>query len=175
MDSCIFTSTGEQLPDISHDEPILNITWAKSFDQVYCHHALLSFSFVTDGLFPNEYFRISIGIRQQTIENGKIKNFHDKKLFAHIPGKYNNGKIYIPLNSVKILDSLCENSWTSLKNGKRGATKSFPISISVNRDNKTIFDFSFHHLKEKFPFTICENEFTKLKNDEKLETLIVLR
>lgn len=171
----IFNLDGEQIRQVPIDAPMLKIVWAMSYNEIYCHHANLTFSFVPDELFPNEYFKISVGIRRQTIEKGKVKNFYDKVITSHIPGEYINGKVSIPLNSVKILDSLCENGWTSLKNGQRGAIKSFPLSVAVYCDNKKYLDFSFHHIEDKFPFTICENEFNKLNNDEKLETIIVLK
>lgn len=175
MNTYIFDSQGNPLKEYNSNSPILNIVWAKAFDEIYCHHAYLTFSFIPGELLFNEYFKISVGIRQQTIEKGKVKNFTDKVVSAHIPGIYNDGKITIPLNSVKILDSLCENGWTSLKNGERGTTKSFPLYISIDHDNTNPFEYSFQHSEGKFPFTICENEFNKLNNDEKLETIIVLK
>ena len=175
MTPLIFNSDGELVRQVSIDAPTLKIVWAKAFNEIYCYHANLTFSFEPDELYPNEYFKICVGIRQQTIEKGKVKNFSDKTISSHILGKYNNGKVSIPLHSVKILDSLCGYGWTSLKNGQRGATKFFPLSITVYSDNKKYFDFYFHHMADKFPFTICENEFNKLSNDDKLETTIVLR
>lgn len=174
MNSVIFNPLGEKIQNLSDDYPKLKIVWAKSFNNVYCHTACLYFSFIPKEIFSNEYFKVSVGIRQQIIEKGEVKSYYDQIVYSHIVGKYENGIVSIPLNSVKILDSLCENGWTSLKNGERGATKSFPLSISVELDNKKYLDFVFQHHKGKFPFTICENEINKLKNNEKLETSILL-
>lgn len=175
MNSIIFDSHGEIIQDFSNTH-VLKIIWAKAFNEVYCHHASLNFPFFPVGLFPDTYFKVSVKIRQQVIEKGNVKSFSDKIVSAHLEGNYNNDNtVLIPLNSVRILDGLCENEWTSLKNGERGKTKSFPLSISVENDNKKHLEFSFHHLEGKFPFTICESEFNKLSDDEKLETIIVLQ
>ena len=175
MKAICFNSHGETIEELFSESPALKIVWAKAFKEVYCHHASLTFPYVPAELFPSDYFKISVGVRQQTIDKGKVKNFNDKIISSHMPGIYEDGIVTVPLNSVQILDCLCENGWTSLKNGKRGATKSFPLSITVHNDNKKHLEFLFHHLESKFPFTICENEFNKLNNDEKLETVIELR
>ena len=81
----------------------------------------------------------------------------------------------IPLNSTEILECLCENGWTTLKGGKRGAPKSFPLSISVSSEGINTMDYSFLSDKGQFPFTICEGIFDALNDFDKVDTKIILR
>ena len=132
MDSINFNTTGERIGDTLTNSPSLIITWAKAFGDVYCHHASLFIPTFVKSLFTPEIVKVSVRIRLNTIEKGEVKSFSDKTISRFLPVKFENESMLIPLNSTEILECLCENEWTTLKGGKRGAPKSFPLSISVS-------------------------------------------
>ena len=168
---------GERIEVPPTATPQLLISWSRAFDEVYCHHALLK---IPENLIKNiseQIAIVSLHFRLNVIEKGEVKSFSDKTLSRFFPFKKEGNDIIIPLNSVEILEGLCENGWTTLKGGKRGAPKSFPLSISVMLENNREADgivFSFMHNEGKFPFTICEYLFKDLSNYQKIDTAIFL-
>ena len=51
----------------------LDITWAKAFDEVYCHHASLFIPFVQESLFDApELVKIGVTVRYNTVKGRKI-------------------------------------------------------------------------------------------------------
>lgn len=169
---------GERINLPHSGTPQLLISWSRAFDEVYCHHALLK---IPENLIKNiseQTALVSLFFRLNTIEKGEVKSFSDKKLSRFLPFKKEGNDIIIPLNSVEILEGLCENGWTTLKGGKRGAPKSFPLSLSVmfekNGESDDRIVFSFMHNEGKFPFTICEYLFKDLSNYQKIDTAIFL-
>lgn len=175
MDSINFNTTGERIGDTLTNSPSLIITWAKAFGDVYCHHASLFIPTFVKSLFTPEIVKVSVRIRLNTIEKGEVKSFSDKTISRFLPVKFENQSMLIPLNSTEILECLCENEWTTLKGGKRGAPKSFPLSISVSSEGINPMDYSFLSDKGQFPFTICEGVFDDLNDSDKVDTKIILQ
>lgn len=174
MESFNFNIQGEGISVVNTNLPSLCITWAKAFNEIYCHHASLTLPLVINSLFAPEIAKVSVNVRFNTIEKGVVKNFSDKTISRYLPVKFDNQSIIIQLNSTEILDSLCENGWTTLKGGKRGAPKSFPLAISVSLEDTIVSEFPFLYESGKFPFTICETVFNSLNDSEKVETTIYL-
>lgn len=150
----------------------LQLVWGKAFDEIYCHHATLEVAYTASSLFSPELAKVSVLIRSNTIEKGKVSSFSDKKLTRYLPCAANNSSLTIPLNSTEILDALCENGWTKLKTGDRGAPKSFPLSMDVEIESELIQSLKFNHETGKYPYTLCESHFSTLKNGETIETII---
>ena len=175
MSTVNFNTTGERISDSLTNSPSLNITWGKAFGDVYCHHASLFIPTFVESLFTPEIVKVSVRIRLNTIEKGEVKSFSDKTISRFLPVKFENQSMLIPLNSTEILECLCENGWTTLKGGKRGAPKSFPLSISVSSEGINPMDYSFLSDKGQFPFTICEGVFDALNDSDKVDTKIILQ
>ena len=88
--------------------PQLLISWSRAFDEVYCHHALLK---IPENLIKNISEKtaiVSLHFRLNVIEKGEIKSFSDKTLSRFLPFKKEGNDIIIPLDSVEILEGLCE-------------------------------------------------------------------
>lgn len=175
MSTVNFNTTGERISDSLTNSPSLNITWGKAFGDVYCHHASLFIPTFVESLFTPEIVKVSVRIRLNTIEKGEVKSFSDKTISRFLRVKFENQSMLIPLNSTEILECLCENGWTTLKGGKRGAPKSFPLSISVSSEGINTMDYSFLSDKGLFPFTICEGVFDALNDSDKVNTKIILQ
>lgn len=169
-----FNQKGENIIHSLDNTPFLGIVWGKAFGEIYCHHAYFSAPISNTSPSQSEYAKICVFVRQNIIEKGKITRFSDSSVSSFLKADMNSGRMNIPLNSPEILDALCENGWTSLKDGKRGAPKSFPLSFgfSINDEEMSIFNFS--HETGKFPFTISEGLFSTMKEEDKIETIIFL-
>ena len=170
MPLLILNTKGEEL-DRPQPGSCIEIAWHKSFNEVYCHHA----DYKTpkqEGIDNKHYAKVNVKIRSNYIEKGKIKSFSDKEILRFLPFKEEEDFIVIPLHSSEILDALCENGWTTLKNGKRGVAKSFPLSMEITLPALDSLQHSFDFDNEKFPHTLFENYFDSLKDGDKLETVI---
>lgn len=152
----------------------LNITWAKAFGEIYCHHATLTIPFTELSLFQPEIVQISLTIRTNLIENGAITGYSDKIIKSYLPCKSIDGGLIIPLNSTSIIDGICLNSWTSLKNGERGTLKEFPICISYKVGNNEEKIMTFNYDKFEIPYIISEPQIAEIQESEKIEVIIKL-
>lgn len=177
MRKLCFNAKGEEIEAPVNPACELLISWAKAFDEIYCHHAYLKLPFDANNNDLDEVAKVSLKIRLNIIENGEISSHWDKTISRFLPVKKEEDNIIVPIDSIDILDGLCENGWTTLKGGKRGAPKSFPLSISVtfekNKDSDNT-DFPFLHTEGKFPYTICEQFFNDLQNSQKIDISIFL-
>lgn len=150
----------------------LRIVWGKAFDDVYCHHAALHIPFSPDSLFAPELAKISVCVRNNSIEKGQVVSYSDTKLTRFLPVHQEETYLTIPLNSKEILDALCENGWTKLKTKERGAPKSFPLSMEIEVESKPLKMISFRHEIGKYPYTLSEIHFPTFDNGERIETII---
>lgn len=172
MDSFYLNTLGESISTMSANTPSLYITWGKAFDEIYCHHAILRFPYNSNSLFTPDLSKVSVNVRFNMIEKGVVKSSSDKLITRFLPCSIKDGFCEIPLNATETIDSLCENGWTTLKGGKRGAPKSYPLEISVSLENEEPIVLSFAHESGKFPFTFSEHLFNDLQESEKIETII---
>ena len=150
----------------------LRIVWGKAFDDVYCHHALLELSAIQSSLFSPEIAKVSVFVRNNMIEKGLVSSFSDSRLTRYLPVIQKSSILSIPLNSPDILDALCENGWTKLKGGERGAPKSFPLSMEIEMESYPRCEINFKYEDGKYPYTLSELYFESLSNGEKVETII---
>ena len=170
MTRIIVNTKGEAVSPLK-DTSCLELTWHKSFNEVYCHHA----DYKTpkqEGIDYQHYAKVNVKIRSNYIEKGKVKSSSDKEIIRYLPFKEDEEIMVIPLHSPERLDAICENGWTTLKEGKRGVAKSFPLAIEITLPALDSLQHSFDFDNEKFPFTLFENYFESLKEGDKLETVI---
>lgn len=153
----------------------LRIVWGKAFNEVYCHHALLELSLNNLTLFSPEIAKVSVLVRNNMIEKGQVSSFSDSRLTRYLPVIQKSSILTIPLNSPDILDALCENGWTKLKGGERGAPKSFPLSMEIEMESYPPCEINFKHEEGKYPYTLSELHFESLSNGEKVETIIEIK
>lgn len=155
-----------------HTKPTLNITWGKAFGEIYCHHATLHIPYQSETLFSPEIIRVGVTIRTNIIEKGEIVGKSDKTISNYLPCSSSNGMLIVPLNSTPIIDGLSLNSWTSLKNGERGAHKEFPINLLYKiGDNEDVI-LPFNHEASETPYILSEGKFINLNDGEKTEITI---
>lgn len=174
MESIRINTVGARVSQINSNSPKLKITWAKAFNEIYCHHASLYIPFISDSLFSPELVKITVHVRENIIEKGGITGFVAKSISRFFPIMYENNYIKIDLKTPEILDSLCENGWTRLKSGERGLPKSFPLSIESSIDGKEPAIFDFKYELGLYPFTICENFLNDLQESQKIQFEIEL-
>lgn len=167
-----YSASGEGINNEYPFSTCLEITWAKSFGEVYCHHASVWFKGSQNSLFAGNLAKVSLKLRQNMIEKGVIKSFTDKVITKYLPSRNTLDRVMVELNDPSILDALCENGWTSLKGGKRGAPKSFPLSLSVEIEGYDPVYMEFVTTKGLYPFTISEPNFPSLKDNVHLVTSI---
>lgn len=153
----------------------LRIVWGKAFNEVYCHHALLEFSSIQSTLFSPKIAKVSVLMRDNMIEKGQVSSFSESRLTRYLPVTQMSSILTIPLNSPDILDALCENGWTKLKGGERGAPKSFPLSMEIEMESYPRCEINFKHEEGKYPYTLSELYFESLSNGEKVETIIEIK
>lgn len=161
--------------NINNPTTKLRIVWGKAFDDVYCHHALLELSALQSTLFSPEIAKVSVLVRNNMIEKGQVSSFSDSRLTRYLPVTQDSSILSIPLNSPDILDALCENGWTKLKGGERGAPKSFPLSMEIEMESYPRCEINFKHGEGKYPYTLSEVHFDSFSNGEKVETIIEIQ
>lgn len=171
MDTISVNTRGESIIPTSYDS-CLTITWHKVFNETYCHHALFIIPKHEKQIKETDLAQLTVKMRVNIIDKGQIKSFSDKEITRFLPIKLSDDSIHIPLNSPEILDALCENGWTTMKDGKRGAAKSFPLSLSLSFPNTDKEHHIFATELGKFPFTLFEEHLTNLKDGEKIDTEI---
>lgn len=151
----------------------LDLVWAKAFGEVYCHHASLFIPYTMESLFMPELITIGVTIRMNIIDKRKIKTAVDRRIEQYLPCKVVDGGIQVPLNSSSIIESLCINSWTYLKNGERGQQKEYPINIFYRIDEDEIVTIPFNS-NVGTPYLYCESSFGDLKDGDTIESTIQL-
>lgn len=152
----------------------LNITWGKAFGEIYCHHASLCIPYKNDNLFSPENIRVGVTIRTNVIEKGEIVGKSDRTIANYLPCNFSDCTLVIPLNSTPIIEGISLNSWTSLKGGKKGTHKEFPISILYQIGEEDEVVIPFNHEKAETPYIISENKFSDLQDGDKVEVSINL-
>lgn len=153
---------------------LLSITWGKAFDEIYCHHASLSIPYHPDSLFAPEYVRIGITIRTNIIKKKKIDKSLDAQISKYLPCALSGQSLIVALNDTAIVDALCLNSWSSLKNNKRGTPKQIPVNISYSIDGIEEFVLPFDIGNNGTPYLMFEKEFESMANGDKIDTNISL-
>ena len=171
MNTISLNTKGETVIPTPYDS-YLSIRWHKVYNEVYCHHAVFIIPLFDNKIQEDDLARLRVKMRINTIDKGQIKSFSDKEITRFLPIKIFTDSIHIPLNSPEILDALCENGWTTMKDGKRGTPKSFPLSLTLSFPNTEELHHSFEIESGKFPYTLFEEHLAKLKEGEKIDTEI---
>lgn len=151
----------------------LDITWSKAFDEVYCHHASMFIPFVPKSRFDvPELVKLGVTVRYNTVKGRKIKSTSSSDFQKYLPCVQTDGGLIVHINSTSLIDALSLNSWTSLKNGKRGTLKEFPTCIfySIGYRAKVKLPFS----SDATPYLSAEKQLHELADGEKLDTSIIL-
>lgn len=150
------------------------ITWAKAFGEVYCHHATLFIAFFSDTLFTPYIVRVGVRSRNNMIEKGVIANSSEKQVAYYLPCTYKQDMMIVPLNSTQIIDNLSLDSWSTLKDGSRGAHKEYPLSLFYRFDDSSDdINHLFKHEENLTPFLLSEKYFNRLKDGEQVDVTIV--
>lgn len=159
------------------DVATLHLVWHYGIDTtqpIYCHHAVLEIPCVSDSLFPADLAKVTLVYRTNTFENGKIKGFYDSSLDCVLPIEYATGKMIIELNSIVLLEKLCEEQWTKGKEGKKKSLKGFPISLKIESEDKQILVVNFDEIGIKRPYEISEQFFSNMVLNDMVDVHIYL-
>lgn len=148
---------------------IIHITWAKAFDEIYCHHASLFIPYVATSLFPPEIVCVGVTVRLNNIKKGKVISSYDRTDYCYLPCLQVEGGLSVPIDSTKLIDDLSLNIWTTLKHGKRGSLKVFPLSIFYQILGEDKITILFNHIQAKTPYLISEPEFDGMNDGDKVE------
>lgn len=149
----------------------LDITWAKAFGEAYCHHASLFIPFVQKSLFDApELVKIGVTVRYNTVKGRKIISTSCSDFQKFLPCTQTDGGLIAQLNSSQLIDAISLNSWTSLKNGKRGTQKEFPTRIFYTIGDNITIDLPFK--ADATPYLVAEDQLSGLADGEKLDTKI---
>lgn len=150
----------------------LNITWSKAYGESYCHHASLFIPFQSFSLFLPEIILIGVTVRKNIIEKRKITKSIDKCIAFYLPCVNVDGGLIVPLNSSQIIEALCLNSWTSLKDNVRGSQKDFPINMfyKLEDSDEVILPFDYNHAGT--PYMIIEPKLAELAEGDKIDSII---
>lgn len=153
---------------------LLAITWAKAFDEVYCHHASLFIPYPKDsGIYP-EIIKIGFSLRTNIIEKKKIVSFYDiRKDFYLMPQAVDEG-LTINLNSTPIVEALALNLWTTVKDNKRGSLKEFPTYLFYQIDDMEEVSLPFSQIKGGTPYLYSESNFAEMNNGDMIDVKIPL-
>lgn len=158
----------------TNNRPTLHITWGKAFGEIYCHHASLFIPYVSGSLFSPDIILVGVTVRANNIEKGEINGYSDKEIINYLPCNHVEGGLHIPLNSTPIIDGISLNSWTSLKNGERGAHKEFPIRLIYQVGTDEVNELPFNHSASQTPYILSEKHFSNIKDGEKVDVTINL-
>lgn len=150
----------------------LNITWAKAFDEAYCHHASIFIPYISTSLFNPEIVYVGVTTRTKVIVNGRIKSASDKVVANYLPCNIVNGGLEVPLNASSIIESLALNSWTTLKNGSRGKLKEFPVNIFYQIEAQPLVTLSFNYDNNGTPYLLHEEKIEQLNNGDEIDLSI---
>ena len=147
----------------------LDITWAKAFDEVYCHHASLFIPFASE-LFVDAPLLVQVGVRVRynTVKGRKIISATYSDFKNYLPCVQQDGGLIVPINSSQLIDAISLNTWTSLKNGKRGTLKEFPTRLFylIGENYKVELPFN----TDTTPYLFFEKQFSELVDGQKIDT-----
>lgn len=153
---------------------ILSLTWAKAFGDIYCHHASLLIPYKPASIFPPQVIRIGLTIRTNMIQKGKIITHIDSTTTVYLPCELSDDGLSVALNSTAIVDGIGSDSWTSLKGGRRGTPKSYPIKLSYHIEDNDEVSYEFDTEKLRTPYLLSEENFKQLKDGEQIDVEINL-
>lgn len=149
----------------------LDITWAKAFGEVYCHHASLFIPFVQESLFDvPSLVKVGVTVRYNTVKVRKIISTSCSDFQRFLPCCQTDGGLIVQINSAPIIDALSLNSWTTLKNGKRGTQKEFPTRIFYVIGDNEPSELPFKAVST--PYLVAEDQLSGLADGEKLNSTI---
>lgn len=150
----------------------LDTTWAKAFDEIYCHHASLFIPYRPESLFDiPDIIMIGVTVRYNNVKKRKIISTSCSDFQNFLPCHNANGGLIVPINSAKLIDALSINSWTSLKGGKRGTQKEFPTRIFYVIGDKDPVSLPFE--TDATPYLAAENKFSNIVDDKTVDTSII--
>lgn len=152
--------------------PILKITWGKAFDEIYGHHASLFIPYESQSLFPPETVWVGVTIRTNEIIKKKIASYSESTFSYHLKCEILADGISVPLNSSQLLDGICVDSWTILKDGIRGTHKQFPVSIFYSIPGEIPVTINFDHENSDTPFLKSEPKLKGLQNGDTIDVSI---
>lgn len=150
----------------------LNITWGKAFGEAYCHHASIIIPYNEVSLFCPELVYVGVTIRSNVIEKTKVIKSIDKKIGSFLSCLMKNGAIEVCLNSSQIIEALCLNSWTSLKDNVRGAQKEFPLNIYYKLEDADEVILPFDYEQAGTPYMVIESRLEKMVDGDKIDSVI---
>lgn len=150
----------------------LNITWGKAYGESYCHHSSIFIPYQSLSLFSPEIIHIGVTVRTNIIEKGKITRSIDKRIAYYLPCVNVDGGLNVPLNSSQIIEALCLNSWTSLKDNIRGSQKEFPINMfyKLEDSDDVILPFDYEHAGT--PYMAIESKLADMADGDKIDSII---
>ena len=150
--------------------PKLLITWAKAFNDVYCHHASLEIPYHGSSLFPPETIKIGLSIRSNNIVKSVVKSFYDNHVYFYLPCVVSQYSLAVPLNAEDIVSALELNSWSMLRSGKRAAPKSYLLALSYVLPDREEISYTFE--AEHTPYMECEHRFMTMADGDYLSAEI---
>ena len=143
----------------------LHITWAKAFNEVYCHHASLEIPYHSSSLFPPETIKIGLSIRRNNIVKKVVQSSYDSLVYFYLPCILSNDSILVPLNAEYIVSAIELNSWSKLRSGKRAAPKSYLLALSYELPGGQEFTYTFE--TGHTPYLECESRFETMVDGDK--------
>ena len=157
-----------------YTRPFLRITWAKAFDEVYCHHASLFVPRESQSLFPPEVVRIGVVARTNIVEDKKVKSYYNQTESCYLPCDIVADGFDVLITSTSLIDKICLDSWTTLKNKARGIHKQFPTAIfyQIHGEPQRVFPIDFENWNT--PYLLSEPKILELKEGEKVDVEISL-
>lgn len=150
----------------------LNITWSKAYGEPYCHHASITIPRDEIQLFGPELVYVGVTVRNNVIVKREVTNCYDKRIDCFLPCEMMDGAIEVRLNSSQIVEALCLNSWTTLKNKVRGTQKEFPINIFYKLEDadEVVLPFDYEHAGT--PYMVMEPKLAAMADGDRIESTI---
>lgn len=149
----------------------LDITWASAFGEIYCHHASLFIPFIPKSLFDApDLVEIGVTVHGNIVKGGEIISTSCRNIQYFLPCVQTNEGLIVQINSAPLIDAICLNSWTTLKDGKRGTQKEFPTRIFYTIKDKETVELSFS--VDTTPYLSAEDQLSELAEGQTLDTTI---
>lgn len=158
--------------DFSENVPYLVISWEKSLEGYYIHHASIIIKNKVNSLFPPELAKVEAVVREHLFKNKKVIKKIDTPIARYLPVEYNDDGISIPLNSWEIIESLETNLWTSSKKRNRINLKQFPQSLSFAIPGVINDKFNFSSEENCTPYLLSETFFDNISGKNCITLLI---
>lgn len=149
----------------------LDITWARAFGEIYCYHASLVIPFIPKSLFDApELVKIGVTVCGNTVKGKKIISTSCSDIQYFLPCVQTEEGLIVQINSAPLIDAISLNSWTTLKDGKRGTQKEYPTHIfySINENEPVVLPFS----TGSTPYLAAEEQISGLADGKTLDTTI---